>query len=71
MNIVDFLNDVTDLDIRDCAASTKLADMDGWESLAIVQLAVGLEVILGRPLELEEIESLVTVGDIEALLAEK
>jgi len=67
MNVVDFLSDVTDLDASECVANTELADIVGWESLAMVRLAIGLEGILGRPLELEEIDSLVTVGDVEEL----
>ena len=70
MHVVDFLIDVAELDASDCIASTKLADITGWESLAMVRLAIGLEAVLGRPLELDELDSLVTVGDVQALLPE-
>lgn len=58
---------------RDVAvtADTALGEVDGWDSLKGVRLVLRLETIVGRELSEADIESLRSVGDVEALLNQK
>jgi acyl carrier protein len=68
MSILHLLREMTDLNIDDLDSSTELSSITGWDSLAMVRLAVGLEEHLGRELDIEELTSIVYVSDVEKLL---
>ena len=51
--------------------STRLVDIEGWDSLKHVLLVVGLEKNFAVSLSAEEIRSMVTVADIGRVLKEK
>jgi len=51
--------------------STRLVDIEGWDSLKHVMLVVGLEKNFAVKLSAEEIKSMVTVADIGRVLKEK
>ncbi len=51
--------------------STPLRDIEGWDSLKHVLLVVGLEKHLNAQLTAEEIQGIVTLGDVGRLLGEK
>lgn len=69
MSILHFLREMTDLNITDLDSTAELSSITGWDSLAMVQLAVGLEEHLGRELDIEELTSIVYVSDVEKLLS--
>ena len=69
MSILHFLREITDLNITDLDSTAELSSITGWDSLAMVQLAVGLEEHLGRELDIEELTSIVYVSDVEKLLS--
>ena len=71
MNVAQFLHEVTGLETSKCTSASKLADITGWESLAVVQLMIALEGELGRMLEQDELETLNTLGDVEKILGMK
>ena len=52
-------------------AATPLRDTEGWDSLRHVMLVVGLETRFAVKLSAEEIQSMVTLADIERVLTEK
>jgi acyl carrier protein len=52
-------------------ASTALRDIDGWDSLKHVMLVLELEKCFTVKLSADDIESMVTVADIERVLKEK
>jgi acyl carrier protein len=51
--------------------STPLRDIEGWDSLKHVQLVVRLEGRLGGRLTAEEIQGVVTLGDVARVLRQK
>jgi acyl carrier protein len=51
--------------------STPLRDIEGWDSLQHVLLVVGLENKLKVTLTADEIQGIVTVGDVGRVLREK
>jgi acyl carrier protein len=53
---------------EDFKSDQVLFDIIDWDSLKHVQLIVELESILGKSLEIEEIEALTMVGDLHRLL---
>ena len=53
------------------SASMPLRDTEGWDSLRHVMLVVGLETRFAVKLSAEEIQSMVTLADIERVLTEK
>ena len=53
------------------ADSTPLREIEGWDSLKHVLLVVGLEKELNSRLTAEEIQGIVTVGDVTRVLKEK
>jgi acyl carrier protein len=51
--------------------STPLRDIKGWDSLKHVLLVVGLEKHLSAQLTAEEIQRIVTLADVVAIIREK
>ena len=51
--------------------STALRDTEGWDSLRHVALIVGLETSFHVTLSAEEIQSMVTLADVERILVDK
>lgn len=50
---------------------TRLRDLEGWDSIRHVGLIVGLERQLNEKLTAEQIQGIVTLGDVSALLRPK
>ena len=50
---------------------TRLADIEGWDSLRHVGLIVGLEKKLNEKLTAEQIRGIVTLGDVVSILKQK
>ncbi|MGB3338263.1 MAG: acyl carrier protein [Devosia sp.] len=48
---------------------TLLVDLDGWDSLKGVRFILRLEQAAKRELSEDEIETIISVGDVERLLA--
>jgi acyl carrier protein len=51
--------------------STPLRDINGWDSLKHVLLVVELEKRIGRQLTAEEIQTIVTLADVSAVIGRK
>lgn len=51
--------------------ATKAEDVDGWDSLAHIQLVVSIEKTLGMRFSAEEVSSLENVGDLVSLIFKK
>jgi acyl carrier protein len=51
--------------------SMPLRDTQGWDSLRHVMLVVGLETRFAVKLSAEEIQSMVTLADVDRILTEK
>lgn len=51
--------------------STPLRDIKGWDSLKHVLLVIGLEKHLKTQLTAEEIQGIVTIGDVARILKQK
>jgi acyl carrier protein len=47
-----------------------LSDLDGWDSLAVLDLLSGVEKALGLSVELEALAAVETFGDLLALIEE-
>ena len=52
-------------------AATSAPDIDGWDSVAHVNLMVAVEAEFGIEFTTQELESLKTVGDMAKLVAKK
>lgn len=50
---------------------TPLRDVEGWDSLRHVALILGLERELNKKLTAEQIESIITLGDVIAVFRQK
>jgi len=70
MNAKDLISEVISKQNDASSGGTLLADLDGWDSLKGVRIILRLEQIAGRELSEDEIEKIVSVGDIEKFLAE-
>jgi acyl carrier protein len=67
----DLLVDVLLIDPSEFRLTLKKADIDTWDSLAIVAVAVGIEEVFGYHPTTQEAMRLQSVQDIIALLEEK
>jgi acyl carrier protein len=67
----DLLSDVFLLDGCDLSDELRRADLDTWDSLGTVSLAVGVEEVFGYHMTLDEATRLESVGDLVALLQAK
>jgi acyl carrier protein len=61
---------VTDCEPASIGAASRLHDIEGWSSLAALSLMVTLEEDLPVKLDLRRLMSVVTVGELAALVAE-
>lgn len=64
-----FINEATGLRSSGDSADQNLSAINGWDSLAMVNLVVALEDKIERELEAEELENLMTAGDVAKILA--
>jgi acyl carrier protein len=69
--VTDALRDV----LRDAAitvqATTRFADIPGWDPMDLVSVVVELECRLNLMFDLQEIDRLITVGDLGRMIATK
>lgn len=70
MNTTEFLSEKTGVDFTGVTNDARLDLPPGWDSVAMVNLVVALEEHMGRMLEFEEIDGLVTVADVQQLLTD-
>lgn len=63
--------DVLDNDDLVITPTTQAADVDGWDSLAHIQLVVSIEKALGMRFTAQEVSSLENVGDLTVLILSK
>lgn len=68
MDAVRMVAEFAKVDSASITHATPLADLTGWDSLKLVRLVVTLETEIGRELSETELETLMTVGDVDALL---
>jgi len=68
MNATALLIEIMHTNVAPAAATVAFSDIPGWDSLKMVNLVVRLEQVLDRELKESELESLNTVGDLDALL---
>ena len=52
-------------------AQTRLNEIEGWDSLRHVSLILGLERALNQKLTAEQIQGMVTLGDVTGMLSQK
>ena len=64
------LAEATGQDAGNLALSATIGEMQGWDSLAHMRLAMALEEKLKRPLEGHEIVAIRSLADIARLLGE-
>ncbi|HEX2942884.1 MAG TPA: acyl carrier protein [Rhodopila sp.] len=60
--------------LRDCPPlkpQTRFDDLDSWDSMDLVNLVVEVECRFNVQFDLSEIDRLVTIGDLMALIARK
>lgn len=62
--ITSIVRDALDDDTIVLAPSSTAADVKGWDSVAHVNIVLSLERRLGRTFTTEQIESLLSVGDL-------
>lgn len=62
------LTEVVRADLPAIAETTPLKNVEGLDSIGMVNLVLQAETVLGRQLTEAEIEGLVTVGDLQRLL---
>jgi acyl carrier protein len=62
------LGEITGHPIDGVARDQRLADLDGWDSLAVLDLLTGLDTTLGVVVELEPLGAVETLGDLFALI---
>ena len=68
----EWIADVLKCDVDDLPPEhTRLADIEGWDSLRHVSLIVGLEKKLNKKLTAEQIRAIVTFGDVVSILKQK
>lgn len=63
-----FIQQVTKLNMSGRDDDSPLEGVPGWDSLAMVNLVVGLENRIGRMLDQDEMENIRVVGDVRKLL---
>jgi acyl carrier protein len=64
----DLLMEVFLLDESELSNELRRADLDTWDSLGVVSLAVGVEEVFGYHMTRDEATRLASVGDLVALL---
>lgn len=64
------LADVLRKSVGEQCDDRELSELDGMDSLAMVRLMLRIENIVGRELAEDELEAIVTIGDLKRLLAE-
>lgn len=69
--IQSILRDVLDLDTLTISLSTTAPEVDGWDSLAHINIIVAMEKDFGVKFALGELEDLKNVGDMVALVVKK
>ena len=69
--LLDIFREVFDDDELEIGDATAAADVDGWDSLAHINLVVAIESGFGVSFAAQEITALENVGDLKKLLAKK
>ncbi len=71
LRIQAILRDVLDLDDLTVSPSTTAPEVEGWDSLAHINIIVAMEKDFGLKFALGELEDLKNVGDMIALVRKK
>ncbi|HVJ33113.1 MAG TPA: acyl carrier protein [Terriglobia bacterium] len=71
MNAAALLTEIMHTNVAPVAATLAFSEIPGWDSLKMVNMVVRLEQVLDRELAESELETLNTVGDLDALLQAK
>lgn len=69
--ITSVVAEVVEIDDLRLEATTKASDVEGWDSLAMVQIMVGLEREFGIRFRTGEMAGVANVGDLVGRVAER
>ncbi|WHH58340.1 acyl carrier protein [Petroclostridium sp. X23] len=62
--VIEFLEEILEVEAGSIQAEQSLDDIDEWDSVAALSFAVGLDEFFGKPIKVSDIASCSTVKDL-------